>query len=147
MILSATRLTQGCDSNHEEKELKQQGWKSHAARLFVNSNTELVFVLHPICNSIHLGCPFRSKLIRVFRTPASTLDVRRDLAVSYRPASCNSSSSDGACSTPLSPTCSVSDTACWFVRIRSIRERPSSPSATTLSAAARARPYSACATT
>ena len=47
MILSATRLTQGCDSNHEGQEAKQQGWKSHAARLLVNSNTELVFVLHP----------------------------------------------------------------------------------------------------
>ena len=47
----------------------------------VNSNAELVFILHLHRNSIRLDCPFRSNLIRVFKTPASNLDVRRDLAL------------------------------------------------------------------
>jgi hypothetical protein len=76
MILSGTGLTQGCDSNHEGKEAKQQGWKSHAARLLVNSNTELFFVLHLPLQLDPSGLPFSQQAYRVFRTPASTLDVR-----------------------------------------------------------------------
>jgi hypothetical protein len=71
MILSATRLTQGCDSNHEGKEAKQQGWKSYAAGLRVNSNTELVFILHLPLQLDPSGLPFSQQAYEGLQDPSS----------------------------------------------------------------------------